>query len=108
MGRFGDGTVKNYSSKPLWVVAEGVAHKLQPKRRSPGGVDADGAKAVDGTPIDGHRSWWKVPDLGTLSVKDDGRGGLTSDCAMGVCWRVEEDEFGSLRYDDTDGWGDAM
>lgn len=102
--KFWGGTVYNHSSKSLWVVADGVAHRLDPKRRSPYFVDADGAKTIDGTAIDGHSSWWKVRDFFVLHVFDDNSDKPT----LGFFhWgsKVAEGEFGKLTYDNSDGWG---
>ena len=59
----GNGQVKNYSSKTLWVIettsdSRGypTAHKLRPKYKSPKKIDADGFKRVDGKPIKRHKS----------------------------------------------------
>jgi hypothetical protein len=108
MGRFGNGRVENHSSKELWVVAEGKAHILRPNRRSASDVDADGARAKDGTPIDGHKSWWKVNDLGTLVISDGANGQLTKGWNFGTTSKVEDGEFGKLTYDETDGWGEPL
>lgn len=105
------GRVKNYSSKWLWVVetdsGKAVAHKLGPNRQSPAGVDADGFKAVDGTPIDGHASWIKVNNLGTADVEfKDGK--MTPGCVWPFCTKVEETEFGPVTYDHALGWGENL
>jgi len=53
------GQVKNYSSKPIWVIendsGKPVAHLLPPMTKSPNGIDADGFRRVDGKPIQGGR-----------------------------------------------------
>lgn len=108
MARFGNGRIVNRSSKDLWVVAEGVAHVLKPMRRSASTVDADGARARDGTRIDGHSSWWKVNDLGTMTISDGRAGELTMSATWFTTSRVEDGEFGQLRYDETDGWGEPV
>lgn len=107
MARFGNGRIENRSSKELWVVADGVAHVLAPMRRSVGDVDADGARARDGTPINDHRSWWKVNDLGTMTISDD-KGHLVMNGTWFTTTRVEDTEFGKLKYDDTHGWGEPI
>ena len=64
----GKGTVKNYSSKTLWVVetdtnhphGPAIAHLLGARKRTPRGLDADGFKRADGKSIRGHKAWWKV------------------------------------------------
>ena len=103
------GQVNNHSSKYLWVVetdsGKAVAHKLAPQRRSPPGVDADGFKAVDGTPINGHTSWIKIVNVSTANVKDDGDE-LTRGCIL--CWKVDESEFGQVTYDFSEVWGEPL
>ncbi len=104
-----NGQVKNGSSRVLWVVetdtGPAIAHKLLPGRKSPSSVDADGFKAVDGTSIDGHTSWVKIRDLSTADVADSGRQ-LTRGCIL--CFNVGENEFGQVRFDQADGWGEPM
>jgi hypothetical protein len=104
------GQVKNHSSKTLWVVENdsgpAVAHKLAPKKKSPSGTDADGFKAVDGTPVDGHRSWVKIIDLSTADVADKSDGTLARGCYL--CKDVQENEFGPVRYDSAEGWGEPL
>lgn len=103
------GQINNHSSKMLWVVetdsGKAVAHRLDPNKRSPPGVDADGFKAVDGTPVDGHTSWVKVTNISTADVKNEG-GGLTRGCVF--CWNVQENEFGPVTYDNSPGWGQPL
>lgn len=101
-----NGQVCNHSSRALWVVSNDggrpVAHRLEPGRESPNAVDADGFKAVDGTPIDGHDSWVKIVDFATADVRDEGAA-LTRGCIL--CKSVEEREFGRVRFDEDPGWG---
>ena len=103
------GQVKNHSSKVLWVVENdsgpAIAHKLAPGRKSPKGTDADGFKAVDGTPVDGHTSWVKIVDLSTADVADK-NGALTRGCLL--CGNVGENKFGPVRYDPSGGWGQPL
>ncbi len=104
------GQVKNHSNnKTLWVVetdtGPAIAHKLGPRRKSPEAVDADGMRAVDGTPISGHTSWWKIIDLSTADVEDDGNQ-LKAGCIL--CTKVGDDEFGQITYEPSDGWGDPL
>jgi hypothetical protein len=76
----GKGSVKNHSSKTIWVVESttndphgpAIAHQLTPHRKSPQNIDADGFKRVDGIPIYGHSSWWKLYDYTTADVHDHG------------------------------------
>ena len=101
-----NGQVKNHSNKVLWVVetdsGKAVAHRLAPKRKSPPSVDADGFRAVDGTPVDGHKSWVKIIDWSTADVKSKG-GKLTRGCYL--CRNVGELEFVTVEYSDAGGWG---
>lgn len=104
------GQVKNHSSYELWVVESdtdhcAVAHKLSTGRKSPEYIDADGFRAIDGTPIDGHTSWVKIVDLSTAIV-EDGEGALKRGCLL--CRNVGEDEFGEVRFDSAEGWGDPI
>lgn len=103
------GQVNNHSSRVLWVVetdsGKAIAHKLAPGKRSPAGVDADGFKAVDGTPVNGHTSWVKVTNISTADVKNKGCE-LTRGCF--ACWNVEENEFGAVTYDNSIGWGELL
>jgi len=74
----GKGTVKNYSSRTLWVVESdtnhphgpAIAHILGPRCRTPKGLDADGFKRVDEKSIRGHKAWWKVYGHITARVYD--------------------------------------
>jgi hypothetical protein len=104
-----NGQVKNHSSHTLWVVetdtGHAIAHKLAPGRQSVGSVDADGFRAVDGTPIDDHKSWVKLIDLSTADVADkDGQ--LTRGCIL--CISVGDNQFGDVTYKDADGWGEPI
>lgn len=104
-----NGQVKNHSSKELWVVetdsGPAIAHKLLPGRQSPSRIDADGFRAVDGTPIDGHSTWVKIYDYSTADVRDEDDE-LTRGCIL--CRNVGEDEFGDVRFDDSPGWGEPV
>lgn len=106
-----DGRVQNSSSRELWVVETdtnpdcAVAHRLVPGWRSPANIDADGFRAVDGTPIDGHLSWVKIIDLSTAEVRDSGTE-LTRGCLL--CTEVGDDEFGPVTFDDAKGWGKRL
>jgi hypothetical protein len=104
------GKVRNHSrTKALWVVetdtGSAIAHKLSPGRQSPDGVDADGVKAIDGTLISGHGSWWKVRDINTADINDDGAA-LSINCL--TCSKVGENEFGVVTFDSTEGWGEPL
>lgn len=103
------GQVKNYSSRELWVIRKdsgpAIAYRLAPGRKSPSDIDADGFRAVDGTPVDGHTSWVKIIDLSTADVKDDG---LTLKRGCLLCADVEEDEFGEVSFDESPDWGDPL
>lgn len=103
------GQIENYSSKTLWVVDNDrgrfIAHPLPPGRRSPGGLDIDGFKAVDGTSIAGHLNWWKLRDFNTVRVRDEGDE-LAIDCWF--CSPVQEEEFGHIHYDNPEDWGEPL
>ncbi|MGF1520794.1 MAG: hypothetical protein ACFBSF_00560 [Leptolyngbyaceae cyanobacterium] len=104
-----NGQVNNRSSRELWVVRKddgpAIAYKLAPGHRSPEDVDADGFRAVDGTPVDGHIAWVKIIDLSTANVEDDGSS-LTRGCLL--CKDVGDQEFGDISYDDSPGWGELL
>ena len=55
-----------------------IAHKLEPNKKTPFGIDADGFKRVDGKPIDGHKYWWKITSISTAEIYDR-NGGLEID-----------------------------
>ncbi len=103
------GQVKNHSSKTLWVIENdsgpAIAHKLAAGKQSPSSVDADGFKAVDGTPVDGHTSWVKIVDLSTADVADKD-GALTRGCIL--CYNVQDGEFGPYQLDQSEGWGEPL
>ena len=104
------GRINNRSSRTLWVVetdsGPAVAHLLAPGRRSPPGVDADGFKAVDGTAVNGHRSWVKVTDWSTADVRDARNGTLDRGCWL--CRDVPESQFGAVDYRVDSGWGRSL
>lgn len=104
-----NGRVNNHSSRALWVVhtdrRRPVARRLEPGHHSPDGTDADGFKAVDGTPVDGHDAWVKIVDLSTADVRDSGDE-LKRGCIL--CRSVGEREFGRVQYDDSPGWGQPL
>ncbi|MGF1537105.1 MAG: hypothetical protein ACFB4J_11565 [Elainellaceae cyanobacterium] len=101
-----NGQVKNHSSRDLWVVEDDtgspIAHKLAPNRQSPEGTDADGFRAVDGTPVGGHPSWMKLVDLCTADVHDSGDE-LSYDALL--CTGVDDHTFGDVQFDPSPGWG---
>ncbi|MEM0981587.1 MAG: hypothetical protein AAGH78_15105 [Cyanobacteria bacterium P01_H01_bin.58] len=82
-----------------------MAHKLCPGQKSPDYIDADSFRAVDGTPIDGHTSWVKIIDLSTARVEDSD-GALKRGCLL--CRTVDNDEFGEVRFDLTEHWGEPV
>jgi hypothetical protein len=96
----------NYSSKPLWVIDgnDGVAtaHILSPMTYSPPDVDIDGFKRVDGKPIEGHLSWWKIYDS-SVEVFDKG-----SNLRISMVTRtaVTDKDFTKkqVKYDDSLKW----
>lgn len=109
------GRVRNFSQKNLWVIetdsGSAVAHKLSPGKQSPSSIDADGVKAIDGTPIDSHSSWWKIELDGGFGfvdsdVKDSGDS-LAISCG-GFCTRRNETEFGDITFDRSDNWGEDI
>ena len=103
----GKGTVKNHSTKMLWIVentstGKPIAHKLGPKRRSPPNIDADGFKRVDGKPIQKHTSWLKIYNYTTADIYDRGNGLIIY---ITVMKKIKENEFGNIKYDANPGWG---
>jgi hypothetical protein len=100
------GQVKNHSSKTLWVVetdtGPAIAHKLFPGMESPGTVDADGFRAVDGTLVDGHGSWVKINDFSTADVSNNAAE-LSRGCIL--CGNVQDNEFGNVTFDQSTEWG---
>ena len=103
-----NGSILNLSRRVLWVVetdsGRAIAHKLGPNLKSPPSVDCDGVKAVDGTPISNHNSWWKFRVI-QVEVWDDGSGLKIRWCAYPACFSVSEGEFGDVTYDNSTGWG---
>lgn len=105
----GNGKVKNHSSKIVWVVetttnhphGPPIAHKLEPKTKSPLKIDADGFKRFDGKPIDGHSAWWKIWDYLTADLYDKGTDGLAVDVTIKL--KVKENHFGEVTYDSRSG-----
>lgn len=97
------GVAVNATSKTtLLVAAEGRVYVLIPGYRSPPGVDADGLRAADGTPIRGHAGWWKFPNGVTATVQD-GEEGLIVEAT--IIWRVGEEEFGAKMIHVQEKWG---
>jgi hypothetical protein len=100
------GTVVNRSSKVLWVVENDsgaiLAHRLPPGFKSPPGTDADGFRAVDGTPTDGHTAWVKVLDISTAKVTDAKDGTLKRGCL--ACFDVSDHAFRPATYA-PENWG---
>ena len=105
-----NGHVKNFSSRPLWVLetdsepGKAVAHRLLPGRKSPPRVDADAFRRADGKPIDGHASWWKFYDVSTVEVFDH-----RDDIQISVVAKtsVFDSEFSKspIVYDQASNWG---
>lgn len=100
------GSIVNDSQHVLWVVetdgGRAVAHRLAPGRRSPPGLDADGVRSVENLAIGGHTSWWKVRDVSVGTVRDEASA-LVISCL--ACSAVEDDEFGTVRFDPAPDWG---
>ena len=107
-----NGKVINRSSRVLWVVENTghrnnpIAHQLAPNLQSPGGIDADGFRAVDNSvTVDGHRSWIKIRDVATATVTDRGAN-LTHDCYFSS--KVQDGEFGAVTFRNNPGWGEPI
>lgn len=102
------GRVRNDSQHLLRVVETDVGrareHLLRPGEVSPPEVDADGLRAEDGSPIDGHQSWWKVRDV-SVAVVSEQDGQLHVSCLL--CSRVQDDEFGTVWPTGRAPWGVA-
>ncbi len=105
-----NGRIFNLSDTALWVVAYGVAYRLDAKRASPRSLDADGIRAVNGEVIYWalwpHSSWWKICDLEDAVLGRNIFGSLS----LKIDWfpasrAVDDDEFGPITYDKTPGWG---
>ncbi len=104
------GEIRNYSSKPLWVLETGsgktVAHLLPPMTKTPTNIDADAFKRVDGKPISGHKHWWKILDISTVEIFDS-----RNDLKVSVIKKIKidesSDEFGKepVIYDNSKNWG---
>ncbi len=110
------GQILNRSSVALYVIEttanEGttgkppaVVHILAPGRKSPKNIDADGLKRVDGKPIRGHSSWWKIRSYSTAEVFDDGTDLEIS--AFGET-AVKDDEFSAYEMDNSPDWGEPI
>jgi hypothetical protein len=110
----GNGKVRNYSTKDLWILETDtndpkgppIAHRLLPMQKSPIKFDIDGFRRVDNKPIDGHRFWWKIFGYTTADIFDKGEF-LAIDVLMRI--KVPEDEFGEKTvYEDSGKWGDPI
>jgi hypothetical protein len=107
------GKVINFSDTTLWVVetttnhphGPSIAHKLHGKRKSPCNIDADGFKRFDGKPIENHNSWWKIRDINTADIYQNG-----DDLKVVVLFKtkVSDDEFGSYTLDKGENWGEEL
>lgn len=103
------GSVRNHSSKELWVIetttnhpnGPALAHLLKPGKKSPLKIDADGFKRVDNVQIGGHKYWWKIGDLCTADIFDAGKGLFV---AVSYKSKVKEDHFGSVVYIENEDW----
>ena len=104
------GRIRNHSSKKLWVIESTtnhphgppVAHILEPGKKSPGKIDADGFKRLDGKPIGKHKGWWKITDISTADVFDSGQGLIT---LVAYKAAVSETHFGKPKYSKAKNWG---
>lgn len=110
----GNGKVRNFSSKEIWVVetdtndpdGPDIAHRLMPRQKSPLKFDIDGFRRVDNNPIDGHLSWWKIFGYTTADIFDDGDL-LTIDVLVKV--KVKDKKFGdNMTYENSGIWGDPI
>ena len=110
MGLF-NGSVRNHSSKTLWVVetdsGPAKAHKLAPNMKSPSTIDAGGVKTVDGTAIDGHKSWWKIRDISIADIYDNPQNGQLIIKASFKS-KVAENKFGKVEYVQESTWGEKI
>ena len=103
------GHINNYSSKPLWVVVgtgdKAVAYLLPPMTKTPPNIDADGFRRVDGKPVQGHKSWWKIYSGSTMEIFDNG-----DDLKVSVIKKtpVDDSEFAGkdkkVIYEDSKQW----
>ena len=109
----GNGKVYNYTRKWIWVVeattnhptGPAIAHKLAPRTKAPIKFDIDGFKRVDGKAIEGHSTWWKIWGHCTADLYDHGNGVRVD---VVVKFKVSENKFGSVVYDDATDWGDPI
>ena len=107
------GRVRNHSSKVLWVIESTsndphgppIAHRLAPGMKSPASVDADGFKRFDEKPIAKHKAWWKITDLSTADIFDDGKKLFTFVTYKSA---VDEDHFGTPSYAKESNWGEPI
>jgi len=105
------GQVKNFSSKPLWVLetdkGKPIAHILLPMTKSPIETDIDAFKRKDGKAIENHTSWWKFYDFSIAEIIDSGEGLKISIISKTA---VSDKEFSpdnpnGITYDETLIWG---
>jgi hypothetical protein len=110
----GNGKVRNYSSRELWVLETDtndpkgppIAHRLLPQQKTPIKFDIDAFRRLDNKPIDGHSSWWKIFGYTTADISD--KGDLI---AIDVLARVKanDDRFGGeIVYENSGTWGDPI
>jgi hypothetical protein len=103
------GDVSNRSSKTLLVIeretGQALTHCLYSGYDSPGNVDADGVKALDGTPIHNHTSWWKVSGPAGATIIDTEGGGLDIARTPITISPVKDDEFGPYSLESEAPWG---
>ena len=105
------GSIRNHSSKTLWGVetdsGPAKAQKLGSNMKSPFNIDVDGAKTIDGTLIDGHKSWWKINSLANADIYDDKPNNQLA-IKSRFKSKVNEDEFGQVEYLHGFGWGEKI
>lgn len=94
-----NGQIKNFSSKELWVVetesGKAIARRLPPGFKTPPKIDHDAFKRVDKKPIEVHKNWWKIYDVSTAEIFDQGDAVRVSAIAKTA---VNENRFGSPIY----------
>jgi hypothetical protein len=104
------GQVLNHSSKALLVIenssgTEPIAHLLEPKRKSPPAIDADGFRRADGKTVFGHTAWWKIFNGTAIDIWQIGSDVLVPTSLM---IPVSGQHFGSFSIDKTSGWGSKL
>lgn len=112
------GKVKNKSKQPIWVIFDKdkvmQAKKLGPNKRTPDDIDADGVQGVLGFKISGWEKPWKLKNgaeaevfqIITHGFSNENILGIRQTSMIGSLMKVEDSEFGQIKFDDTDNnWG---